>query len=368
MSLLEPGATLVVATTNAGKLREIRALLADLPLEVRALDAFGAIEAPEETGATFADNARLKAAYYARATGCLAAADDSGLAIDALDGRPGVHSARYPGASYAERFANLFRELAASPRADRTARFVCAVALASPDATLFETEGVIEGEIVEPRGEGGFGYDPIFLHPPSGRTLAEIPIEAKSAISHRGAAFRALRAFLERALLADPRSAPLVIRRFTVDDRDAIWAMLEPIVRAGETYTLARDMSRDEALAYWDRHDNETFVAEDAGRLVGTYFLRANQAGGGNHVANCGYVTASDAQGRGVARAMLEHSLSHARTRGFLAMQFNFVVCTNERAVKTWAACGFDIVGTLPAAFNHPRLGFVDAFVMYRRL
>jgi non-canonical purine NTP pyrophosphatase (RdgB/HAM1 family) len=368
MSLIEPGSTLVVATTNAGKLREIRALLADLPLEVRALDAFDTIAAPEETGATFADNARLKAEYYARATGCLAAADDSGLVIDALDGRPGVHSARYPGASYPERFANLFRELATSPRTERTARFVCAVALAAPDVLLFETEGVVEGEIVQPRGEGGFGYDPIFLHPPSGRTLAEIPTEAKSAISHRGAAFRALRAFLERTLRSDPHSAPLVIRRATLDDRDAIWAILEPIVRAGETYALPRDMSRDDALAYWYRHDNESFVAEDAGRLVGSGFLRANQAGGGSHVANCGYVTAPDAQGRGVARAMLEHSLSHARARGFLAMQFNFVVSTNERAIKTWAAYGFDIVGTLPAAFRHPRLGLVDAFVMYKRL
>jgi non-canonical purine NTP pyrophosphatase (RdgB/HAM1 family) len=368
MSLIEPGSTLVVATTNAGKLREIRALLADLPLDVRSLDAFDAIEAPDETGATFADNARLKAAYYARATGCLAAADDSGLAIDALDGRPGVHSARYPGASYPERFANLFRELAASPRTDRTARFVCAVALAAPDVMVFETEGVVEGEIVEPRGEGGFGYDPIFFHPPSGRTLAEIPLEAKSAISHRGAAFRSLRAFLERTTRSGPRAAPLVIRRSTADDRDAIWAMLEPIVRAGETYALARDMSRDDALAWWHRHDNETFVAQDAGRLVGACFLRANQAGGGNHVANCGYLTASDAQGRGVARAMLEHSLSHARSRGFLAMQFNFVVSTNARAVNTWTAYGFDIVGTLPAAFNHPRLGLVDVLVMYKRL
>ena len=102
--------------------------------------------------------------------------------------------------------------------------------------------------------------------------------------------------------------------------------------------------------------------------MVGTYLLRANQAGGGSHVANCGYVTAAAAQGQGVARAMLEHSLALARARGFLAMQFNFVVSTNERAVKTWQANGFEIVGRLPGAFRHPRLGFVDALVMYRRL
>jgi ribosomal protein S18 acetylase RimI-like enzyme len=151
-------------------------------------------------------------------------------------------------------------------------------------------------------------------------------------------------------------------------ENDAIWSILEPVLRAGETYTQPRDITRDEALAYWHRADHEVFVAAEGAQVLGTYFLCANQAGGGSHVANCGYMTAPAAQGRGVARAMLEHSLDRARARGFRAMQFNFVVSTNERAVKTWQAYGFAIVGRLPAAFNHPRHGFVDALVMHRAL
>jgi ribosomal protein S18 acetylase RimI-like enzyme len=160
----------------------------------------------------------------------------------------------------------------------------------------------------------------------------------------------------------------LLIRLARADDRDEIWAVLEPVLRAGETYTLPRDINREDALAYWHRDGHEVFIAEEAGRILGTYFLRANQAGGGGHVANCGYMTSPSAQGRGVARAMLEHSLARARARGFLAMQFNFVVSTNQRAVTTWHAYGFEIVGRLPSAFNHPRHGFVDALVMYKPL
>jgi ribosomal protein S18 acetylase RimI-like enzyme len=160
----------------------------------------------------------------------------------------------------------------------------------------------------------------------------------------------------------------MLIRPARVDDRDSIWVILEPVLRAGETYTLPRDISRDEALAYWHHDGHEVFVAEDQGSIVGTYFLRANQGGGGGHVANCGYMTATASQGRGVARAMLEHSLSRARERSFRAMQFNFVVSTNERAIRTWQAYGFEIVGTLPSAFRHPHLGFVDALVMFRQL
>ena len=156
----------------------------------------------------------------------------------------------------------------------------------------------------------------------------------------------------------------------TADDRDreAIWRVLEPVIRAGETYTLPREMDRDEALAYWFREGNDVFVAEEAGPVLGTYFLRANQPGAGSHVANCGYMTAPAAQGRGVARAMLAHSLDLARERGFRAMQFNFVVSSNERAVQTWLANGFEIVGRLPDAFHHPMRGLVDALVLYRRL
>ncbi|MGA8220830.1 MAG: N-acetyltransferase [Candidatus Acidiferrales bacterium] len=158
------------------------------------------------------------------------------------------------------------------------------------------------------------------------------------------------------------------IRRATDKDAEAIWRILEPMIRAGETYTLPRDVNRDGALAYWFSARNEVFVAEDGGEIVGTYCLRANQEGGGAHVANCGYVTAPWASGRGVARAMCAHSLERARERGFRAMQFNFVVSSNERAVRLWQSFGFEIVGRLPGAFEHPAHGFVDAYVMYRKL
>ena len=160
----------------------------------------------------------------------------------------------------------------------------------------------------------------------------------------------------------------ITVRPAVSADADAIWAILEPTIRAGETYTLPREMTRDEALAYWHSPGNEVFVAEDEANVVGTYFLHANQRGGGAHVANCGYMTSVRASGRGVARAMCAHSLDHAKTRGFLAMQFNFVVSTNHRAVKLWEAFGFEIVGRLPRAFLHPTHGYVDAFVMYCRL
>lgn len=192
---------LLVATTNPGKLREIQALLAGLPLDVRALPPDTDIVAPEETGETFAENARLKARYYAQATGLLTVAEDSGLEIDALNGRPGVLSARYPGATYEERFRNLYAELSATSAATAwTARFVAAIALVQGEEVLFEARGTVEGVIApEPRGADGFGYDPIFFYPPYGRTFGEATKEEKSEVSHRGAAFRALRTFLEAA-------------------------------------------------------------------------------------------------------------------------------------------------------------------------
>jgi len=158
------------------------------------------------------------------------------------------------------------------------------------------------------------------------------------------------------------------VRLATVKDRDTIWAILEPMIRAGETYTLPRDMGKEEALAYWFSAEKETSVWEEGGRILGTYFLKANQQGGGAHVANCGYVTSVAAQGRGIARAMCLHSLERAKERGFRAMQFNFVVSTNERAVKLWSNLGFEIVGRLPRVFEHPERGLVDALVMYREL
>lgn len=160
----------------------------------------------------------------------------------------------------------------------------------------------------------------------------------------------------------------LRVRAARSQDQDAIWAILEPIIRAGDTYTLPRETGRDEALAYWLADSHEVFVAVDDAQVMGTYFLRRNQPGGGSHVANCGYATAPSAMGRGVGKAMCIHSLEHARRRGYRAMQFNFVVSTNTRAVKLWTSCGFEIVGRLPEAFLHPQLGFVDAYVMYRVL
>jgi ribosomal protein S18 acetylase RimI-like enzyme len=158
------------------------------------------------------------------------------------------------------------------------------------------------------------------------------------------------------------------IRSTTREDDDAIWQILEPVVRAGETFTLPREMSREDGLAYWFSPQHEIFVVEEGGSILGTYYLRANQRGGGAHVANCGYMTAQHATGRGVARAMCLHSLDVARQRGFRAMQFNFVVSTNERAIRLWTALGLETVGRLPAAFLHPSLGYVDALVMYRAL
>lgn len=158
------------------------------------------------------------------------------------------------------------------------------------------------------------------------------------------------------------------IRAALPHDIDSIWTILQPVVRAGQTYTLPTDMSRDEAIAYWMAPQHEVFVTVEGTDALGTYFLRANQLGGGSHVANCGYITAPWAEGRGVARAMCAHSLDRARARGFLAMQFNFVVSSNERAVQLWQSFEFEIVGRLPGAFRHPSLGFVDAFVMYRSL
>lgn len=151
-------------------------------------------------------------------------------------------------------------------------------------------------------------------------------------------------------------------------DRDAIWRIIEPVIRAGETYALPLDLGREDALAYWMGPDRETFVAVADGELLGTYYLRANQLGGGSHVANCGYMTAPWASGRGVARRMCEHSLQAARSRGFRAMQFNFVVETNERAVRLWRSLGFEVVGRLPLAFRRPDGGDTDALVMFRSL
>jgi L-amino acid N-acyltransferase YncA len=158
------------------------------------------------------------------------------------------------------------------------------------------------------------------------------------------------------------------IRPATEADAEAIWRIIAPTIRAGVTYTLDPAMGKEAALRYWMGPDKETFVAENGESVVGTYYLRANQAGGGAHVANCGYMTAADAQGSGVARAMCAHSITHARERGFRAMQFNFVVATNERAVRLWHSLGFETVGRLPLAFKLPSEQYVDALVMFRSI
>jgi ribosomal protein S18 acetylase RimI-like enzyme len=158
------------------------------------------------------------------------------------------------------------------------------------------------------------------------------------------------------------------IRRARASDGPAIAEIILPVIREGATYALDPGMSQGDASAYWLAADKETFVAEDGEAIVGTYFIRPNQGGGGAHVCNCGYMTRAAAAGRGVARSMCQHSLAYARERGYRAMQFNFVVSTNERAVRLWQSLGFAIVGRLPAAFRHPVHGYVDALVMYQAL
>lgn len=158
------------------------------------------------------------------------------------------------------------------------------------------------------------------------------------------------------------------IRQATAVDAKAVAAIILPTIRKGATYSLDPNMSETDALAYWMGPDKETFVAEEDGLILGTYYMRPNQSGGGRHVCNCGYMTGAAATGRGVARRMCQHSLEHARARGYRAMQFNFVVSTNERAVGLWQSLGFDIVGRLPGAFRHPAEGYVDALVMYQSL
>lgn len=191
-------ATLLIATTNPGKLKEIAGILHGVPVTLLTLNDCDPVPEPEETGATFAQNAEMKARYYAAATGFVSVADDSGLEIDALDKAPGVHSARWHGTDYPAKFRRiqeLFRERGVSGSA---ARFVCHVAVARGNDLLFEGRGVVEGEIASvPRGTNGFGYDPIFFYPPLGCTLAELDTVTKSSVSHRGKAFSALREWLE---------------------------------------------------------------------------------------------------------------------------------------------------------------------------
>jgi XTP/dITP diphosphohydrolase len=206
---------LLVATTNPGKLREIRWILGDLPVELLSLGDFPPVPEPEETGTTFEENARLKALYYDKTVTAAASAqrgaiytvaEDSGLVVDALNGEPGVQSARFlrVDATYPERFKEIFRRLAARPSAPRTARFVAAVCVVRDSSVTYETIGTVEGEIASaPRGVRGFGYDPIFYYPPHAATLAEVTDEDKVAVAHRGNAFRKLAAWLASTVLVE---------------------------------------------------------------------------------------------------------------------------------------------------------------------
>jgi len=158
------------------------------------------------------------------------------------------------------------------------------------------------------------------------------------------------------------------IREATREDFDRIWPIFNEIAAAGETYAYARDTTREQALAIWIDTPRKTLLCEEDGKVLGTYYIKTNQAGPGDHVCNCGYMVASAARGRGLATAMCEHSQALARELGYKAMQFNFVASTNEVAVRLWNKLGFATVGCLPKAFRHPTLGYVDALVMYKWL
>jgi L-amino acid N-acyltransferase YncA len=158
------------------------------------------------------------------------------------------------------------------------------------------------------------------------------------------------------------------IREATEKDFEEIWPIFSEIVSAGETYAYPRDTSKDEAKELWLYYPRKTYVIEDNGKILGTYYIKTNQTGAGNHVCNCGYMVATKARGRGLATAMCEHSQEVALELGYKAMQFNFVASSNEGAVRLWEKLGFEAVGRLPKAFNHPRNGYVDAFVMYKWL
>ena len=160
----------------------------------------------------------------------------------------------------------------------------------------------------------------------------------------------------------------MLIRRATSADTQAIWALLEPVFAAGQTYAVPRDITRDAALDLWCNIPAATFVAEYDGEVLGTFYIKTNAQGGGAHVCNCGYVTADHAQGRGIARQMCERSQVEAAALGYKAMQFNLVLSSNIGAVALWHKLGFETIGVLPRAFDHPQLGYVHAHVMYKEL
>jgi ribosomal protein S18 acetylase RimI-like enzyme len=159
------------------------------------------------------------------------------------------------------------------------------------------------------------------------------------------------------------------IRPIEEDDWEATWRVIEPVFRAGETYAFPTDITEQDARKVWVEIPSATFVAVDDNEdLLGTYYIKPNQPGPGRHVCNCGYIVAEHARGRGIASEMCEHSLREAISQGFRAMQYNLVVSTNEGAIRLWKRHGFEVVGTLPQAYRHSKVGFVDAFVMFKQL
>lgn len=160
----------------------------------------------------------------------------------------------------------------------------------------------------------------------------------------------------------------MTIREAAESDFDAIWLIFSDIVRTADTYAYAPDTTREQAYDLWIKAPRKTYVVKEDSTILGTYFIKTNQSGPGNHVCNCGYMVASDARGRGLATAMCKHSQGVAKELGYKAMQFNCVVVSNKGAVKLWDKLGFDTVGRLPKAFNHPAHGYIDALVMYKWL
>lgn len=160
----------------------------------------------------------------------------------------------------------------------------------------------------------------------------------------------------------------LIFRKAKPEDYGKLWEIIEPIIREGSTYVFSPDSSRDRMLDYWINEDKHTYVAEMGGEILGTFFLKANQPDRGSHVVNAGYMVSPSATGQGIGKAMAEFSFTEARRLGFLAMQFNYVVKSNTSAVKLWKKLGFGIVGEVPDAFDHPKLGMTPVYVMYRRL
>ncbi|WP_035456988.1 GNAT family N-acetyltransferase [Algoriphagus terrigena] len=160
----------------------------------------------------------------------------------------------------------------------------------------------------------------------------------------------------------------LILRKAKPEDSSKLWEIIEPIIQAGETYVFAPDSSSEKIMGYWLAPDKETYVCESDGELVGTFFLKANQPDSGSHVVNAGYMVIQKSAGKGIGKAMANFSFAEAKRLGFQAMQFNYVVKSNEAAVSLWKKMGFGIVGEIPDAFLHSRLGLTNVYVMYRKL